>query len=67
MVLHIACFGCVLCSGVLLATLSGILLRPDNGVISELLYILLDCIICLVFLAEVPFLYIINLLVSRSL
>jgi len=63
MVFHIACFFCVVCSGVLLATLSLILLTQGK-ILTKKLYILLDCIIALIFAAELPFLYIINRLVS---
>lgn len=52
-------------SGVGLAVISNELLGGE--VLGRFLYILLDCIIGLVFLAELPFLYIINRLVTQSL
>ena len=52
-------------SGVGLAVISNELL--GGSVLGRYLYILLDCIIGLVFLAELPFLYIINRLVTQSL
>ena len=52
-------------SGIGLAVISNELL--GGKVLGRFLYILLDCIIGLVFLAELPFLYIINRLVTQSL
>ena len=65
MLVHILCFLLVMSSGIGLAWISNELLGGE--VLGRFLYILLDCIIGLVFLAELPFLYIINRLVTQSL
>jgi hypothetical protein len=63
MVLHIGCFTLVIGSGVALA-ISTISTAINN---TRTTYIVLYFSISLVFLAELPFLYIINRLVSQSL
>ena len=67
MLVHILCFLLVMSSGIGLAWISNSLLHQESKVFGKYLYILLDCIIGLVFLAELPFLYIINRLVTQSL
>jgi len=66
MFVHIACFLLVMSSGIGLAVISNLLIK-NQTILGKRLYILLDCIIGLVFLAEIPFLYIINRLVTQSL
>jgi len=65
MFVHISCFLLVMSSGIGLAVISNSLI--GGAVLNKKLYIILDCIIGLVFLAEIPFLYIINRLVTQSL
>jgi len=66
MILHIFGFAAVTGTGCWLTyTTHGVKISRSNGI--EKFYINLDCVIGMVFLAELPFLYIINRLVSQSL
>lgn len=69
MVLHILCFFLVVCSGSWLSYVTTRLVSPNSQktFLTETLYINLYVIIILIFVAELPFLYIINRLVSQSL
>ena len=65
MILHISGFAGVVGTGTWLTiTTHGVNTR-ENGI--KRFYINLDCVVAMIFLAELPFLYIINRLVSQSL